>query len=201
MLISSADLLEVKTEPDDEIKPYTTKASSRFGISPIGGSVKDAVGNLEKNETLFIPTRGTWSNHDLLELILKKTGPAKVWITSWTVSEIAVRTLIQLIDTKQIEEIHCLFDERIKVHCPQAHQLAKNAVVDMKLAKIHAKCIAVLNDDWGVAVVTSANFTRNPRIEAYSICSDRSIAESFKDWIQNEMDNKRPFEKDEDESI
>lgn len=195
MLISIKDLPVIETAPDNEIAPYTSSAPSSLALSPIAGKVRDAVGEIEQNKVMFIPTRGNWSNHDLLELILQKTGPAKVWITSWTVSEPAVRSLIQMIDSGLIQEIHCLFDERIKVHCPQAYQLAEKTVVDMKLAKIHAKCIAVINDDWGVAVVTSANFTRNPRIEAYALCTDRDVAEKQRDWIQDEMNNNRPFER------
>lgn len=186
--------MEVKTEPTDEIQPYRTAGSNRFSMGMIGREIGDVLGELNQNESIHIPTRGTWSNHNVLEWILKKTGPARVWITSWTISEIAVRTLIQLIDSGQIEEIHCLFDERIKVNCPQAYQLVSKEVVDMKLTKIHAKSIVVLNDDWGVSVTTSANFTRNPRIEKYVICSDRAIAESDRLWIDRELKLARPFE-------
>lgn len=196
MLLNSKDLMKIETEPDNEIAPYRTSGSNRFGMGTIGRELRDIIGDLQQNESIHIPTRGVWSNHNLLDYVLQQTGPARVWLTSWTISEIAVRTLLQLIDSGTIVEVNCLFDERIKVQCPQAYQLVDKSGVMLKLTKIHAKSIVVLNDEWGVSVTTSANFTRNPRIEKYVVCTDRQIAEKDKEWIQQEIDNGRPFEMD-----
>jgi hypothetical protein len=163
-------------------------------MGAIGREIDQVLGDLVPNESVHLFSKGSWSNHNLIAWLLKKTGPADVYLTSWTVSEVAVRTLINLIESGLINSLHGLFDERIKVHCPQAHQLASQTIADLRLTKIHAKCIVVINKDWGVSVSTSANMSVNRSIEKYVICTDRKIAEADRDLIMDELQGKRPFE-------
>jgi len=194
MLIKSTDLLKPAIDDEKVLKAYKSSAKSKHTLAKIGQSLDTVMADFQKDHTFFFPSRGSWSSHNLLEWILQRTGPAKVWITSWTISEPAVRALIRMVNDGLIQEAQCLFDERIRVHCPQAYQLADMTAMNLKLMKIHAKCIVVINDDWGVAVSTSANFTTNRRVESYVLSTELVVANSFKDWIQNELNGARPFE-------
>lgn len=175
------------------LEPYRTSGPNRFELIKVGEDVQRAIDNLVPNENIHIPTRGRWSNHNLLEYILQKTGPASVWLTSWTISEKPSRSLVRLKESGMIRELNAIFDERIVSNCPEAFQLIKNNCDSIKLTKIHAKCVVILNDEWGVSITTSANFTRNPRIEKYVVCSDRDIAFKDMEWIHNEINEEKPF--------
>ena len=66
---------------------------------------------------------------------------------------------------------------------------------DIKAAKCHAKVTVIQNETWGISIVSSANYTRNPRIEAGVICNSKEIAEFHKNWIVNELNNTSDFER------
>lgn len=194
MLLRKSDIKQPPAPDADIVPGYLTAGSNEFTLGTVGRELKAVFGELKHNHSAFAPSRGNWSNHDLLGYLLKQTGPAKVWITSWSISEVAMRALVRLIDAGLITEVHALFDERAKIMFPEAYQMAKRNVADLKLTKIHAKCIVIMNDTWNVSVVTSANFNTNRRIEAYVVCEDPVIAKGMHSWIQKELDRGRPFE-------
>lgn len=196
MLIKKSDIPSYGDESkEQEFGPaIRAKGSNRMFLSQKNNSLDDDIGVIVQNETLHIPTRGTWSSPHLIDHILRQIGPAECYITSWSVKEQAVRILIQLLDSGKITRLHCLFDERIRVQCPQAYQLAANNMTDIKLTKIHAKVVVLLNDDWGVSICTSANLTRNPRIERFVVSTHREVAEYDRAWIDAELKNGNPFD-------
>ena len=98
-----------------------------------------------------------------------------------------------MIDEKRLTRIYGLFDERIRVNCPQAAQLVENQISDIRLTKIHAKLTVLINDDWAIGISSSANLTRNPRIESYVISTHRDIAEFYRDILLKEIQNANPF--------
>jgi hypothetical protein len=158
-------------------------------------TLQELVGALQQNEHIHLPSFAKWSMHDMLAHILEQTGPAQVWITSWTITEEPVRTILEHMEQGRITSLRALFSERVEAMNPAAHQLARFNL-QVHLTKIHAKCIVVLNDTWGVTVSGSANFTRNPRIEKYVICTHRDLAEAERSWIDAVMDGAKPFDHD-----
>lgn len=196
MLLSKDDIPQRETpEADDELD-YVVRikaGKTRTMLAPKDAGLPELIGVIEMDEVIHIATRGNWSTPHLIAFILNQIGPAKVWLTSWSVKEQAVRILLGLADEGLITELHALFDERTKVQCPQAYQLAQNQIVDIRLTKIHAKVSVIMNNDWGISIVTSANLTRNPRIERFAICMQKAVAEFDLGWIQQEIDKKKPF--------
>lgn len=196
MLLSKDDIPPRKTEEPDQKLEYVTRVKSgksRIMLAPRDAGLAELIGSIEQDEVIHIATRGNWSTPHLIAFILNQIGPAKVWLTSWSVKEQAVRILLGLADQGLITELHALFDERTKVQCPQAYQLAQNQIADIRLTKIHAKVTVIQNNDWGISIVTSANLTRNPRIERFAICMQKAVAEFDLGWIQQEIDKNKPF--------
>ena len=109
---------------------------------------------------------GDWSTHDLLLYLREQTGPAKVYFTTWPISEYAIRQLHNMIGDGLILELKGIFDYRNGTRKPAELQFLQKITTDIKAAKCHAKVTVIINDSWGVCVVGSANYTRNPRIEA-----------------------------------
>lgn len=194
MLINKDDIPKTEIDSDEFTRAVATGGESQLYISKKLQDVTELNADFSQDQTITILTRGTWGTVHLIEHLLKLTGPAECWLTSWSVKEQAVRILMDLIDKKQLTQVHCLFDERIRVQCPQAHQLIRSQFVDVRLTKIHAKLVVLMNRDWGIAISSSANLTRNPRIEAYVVFTHRSVAQFFQETIQKEIDQANPFE-------
>jgi hypothetical protein len=194
MLFRSSELRRTE-EPAESEQPQglAVGGTARSTVGHKKSRLHELVGELKPNEHLHIPSMGTWSMHDMLAFILQQTGPADVWIATWTITEKPVRTLLELMESGAIRQLKALLSERVEAMNPAAHQLARFNL-QVKLAKTHAKSIVVLNDAWGITVGGSANFTRNPRIEKYIISTHRSVAEAERNWLDAVIEGERPFD-------
>lgn len=165
-----------------------TTASKRFQ------RCADVVGQIQMGTDVHYVSAGEWSTHDLLFHMLAQTGPAEVHAASWSITEDPCRQLIRAIDAGQITSLHLLFDWRVKIRCPEAHALAKHNATSVYLTSCHAKTTVIINKDWQVAIIGSANYTNNPRIECGIICCNAEIAHFHRDWISKTIAASDPFE-------
>jgi len=162
----------------------------------IGKSLKDMevqIGQLKPNTIYHYATGGQWSAHELLAYVLNQTGPATVYISTWTISEDPLRVILSLIDQGLIKDLHCLFSDRILKDKIEPLQLARGLTQRMGFTKVHAKSIAVINEKHGIAIVGSGNLSRNPRIESGTIDTNRKAAEFHAHWINAEIDKLKIF--------
>ncbi len=146
-------------------------------------------GQVAQNQSVHYVSLGDWSTHDLLFFLLEQTGPARVYFTTWAISEYAIRQLYQFIEQGLILELKGIFDYRNGIRKPAELQFLQKITTDIKAAKCHAKVTVIENDQWGISVVGSANYTRNPRIEAGVLCCDKEVAVFHRDWILRELSN------------
>ena len=134
----------------------------------------------------------------MLQFLLSRIGPAKVWVTSWGITQEPLNQILQLLDTSPpvIQSLNALFDSRVKLQCPQAFQLllGRSDRVRVRLAKNHSKLLVLINEQWAITVCSSANLTQNERLEYYVIATDRALAIHNRDWIQLELDQSLPFD-------
>lgn len=132
-------------------------------------------------------SRGKISLHQVIEKIVLKHKPCKVWLTSWAISENPIRSIVNLVQSGAIQELSCIFNYRVGVECPKAYQLAKFNFKNIKLSKIHAKVVIIETELGAITIITSANLTTNPRIEAYSITNDPQCKDFHLNWIKEVM--------------
>ena len=156
-------------------------------------ALRQHVGQLEQGRTVHYATGGRWSAHELLQFVLERTGPARVSISTWTVTEAPVRALLALREAGLITELALLFDYRIKTRCPKAVQLVAALGARVGLAKCHAKLTVVENAEWAVTILSSQNYTRNPRIEAGVLFTDRAAADFHAGWLREQLAGNQPF--------
>lgn len=192
-LFSTEDL--AKKKPDK-----TTSASIPFQgtnlltIGKANEKLHQVFGNVFDGQSVHYASLGDWSTHDLLFFLLEQTGPARVYFTTWAISEYAIRQLYQFIEHGLILELKGIFDYRNGIRKPAELQFLQKITTDIKAAKCHAKVTVVENDQWGISVVGSANYTRNPRIEAGVLCCDKTVAAFHRDWILKELSNTSAFD-------
>ena len=191
-LFSSEDL--VKKKPD----------RSKSGSVPVAGEnlliigkanekLHQVFGKVVDGQSVHYASLGDWSTHDLLFFLLEQTGPARVYFTTWAISEYAIRQLYQFIEHGLILELKGIFDYRNGIRKPAELQFLEKISTEIKPAKCHAKVTVLENDLWGISIVGSANYTRNPRIEAGVLFSLKEVAAFERNWIERELSNNSVF--------
>jgi hypothetical protein len=187
-LFSTEDLAKKKPDrPKSGSVPFT--GSNLLSIGKANEKLHQVFGQVTDGQSVHYASLGDWSTHDLLFFLLEQTGPAKVYFTTWAISEYAIRQLYQFIEHGLILELKGIFDYRNGIRKPAELQFLQKITTDIKAAKCHAKVTVIKNDNWGISVVGSANYTRNPRIEAGVLCCDKTVAAFHRDWILNELSN------------
>ncbi len=187
-LFSTEDLTKKKqNRPKSGSVPFT--GSNLLTIGKANEKLHQVFGKVVDGQSLHYASLGDWSTHDLLFFLLEQTGPARVYFTTWAISEYAIRQLYQFIEHGLILELKGIFDYRNGIRKPAELQFLQKITTDIKAAKCHAKVTVIENDNWGISVVGSANYTRNPRIEAGVLCCDKTVAAFHRDWILKELSN------------
>ncbi len=193
-LFSNDDLLKKKPVKSQSGSVAFT-GSNLLTIGKAGQKLHQVFGQVADCQSIHYASMGDWSSHDLLFFLLEQTGPAKVYFTTWAISEFAIRQLHIFIEQGLILELKGIFDYRNGIRKPAELQFLQKITTDIKAAKCHAKVVVIENDYWGISVVGSANFTRNPRIEAGVLCCDKTVAAFHRNWILNELSNKSDFDR------
>lgn len=135
---------------------------------------------IKQNVTFPFASEGRFSMHELLEFLLMKTGPANVRITSFSITEVAIRSFLNLMETGIILKLECLFDISVKRHKLGLLYFVNNVASSIALTKCHAKLILIENDKWRISVIGSANFQVNDKIEAGVISTSPGFLEFYR---------------------
>jgi hypothetical protein len=163
-------------------------------IGKANAKLQDVFGTIGQDQIMPFVSLGDWSTHDLLFFLLEQTGPARVYFTTWAISEYAIRQLYNLIEKGMILELKGIFDYRNGIRKPAELQFLEKISTEIKPAKCHAKVTVLQNDNWGISIVGSANYTRNPRIEAGVLFTLKNVAVFERNWIQRELSNQSVFD-------
>ena len=186
----SSSKAEGKTLEPGAFKHFPSGAH-RMGNSL--GELEKCIAELVPDQAQQFATAGRWSLHQLLEYLLRRIGPCRLWMTTWTITEEPMRVLLSLIRKGLILELNAVLDYRIERRKPEAFQLANSIMTNIRLTKCHAKVVVLKNDTWNVTILTSANFSKNPRIEVGTIFTDAGSAEFHSAWIDQLIAGKEVF--------
>lgn len=150
----------------------TAKADSVAGIllTPKG------LGEIQPGSSKHFYSDGAFNLIQLIFYILKQTGPAHVFLTSYSISEDSVSALHRKIENGSIIDIKFIIDSRVKSMSPKPFGvLAASFPGSYRCRAIHAKIILIWNDKWKITVIGSQNATRNPKLERGIIHTDPDI--------------------------
>jgi hypothetical protein len=147
------------------------------------GNIADDFGPLLPEHFYHYINFGQWSLHDLLEYILQFTGPAHVKVTSYGISETAVRSFVNMIDNNSVLSLDMVFDISTKRNKFALLMFATNVATRVFVTANHAKLISVQNEKYTVVVNASANLTVNRRNEAGCLITEQETAISYNQAI------------------
>jgi len=151
------------------------------------------IGTIQQHMIKPFFSEGLWSMHDLLLFLLETTGPAKIWLSTFSISEAAIRALFMAGEKGMIQEIHCLFDHTIRKHKLSLLFFAHNVVSDISITSNHSKLILIESPEWKISVVGSANMTPNPRKEAGVIFTTHSTFDFYKSHLVKSISEGYPI--------
>jgi hypothetical protein len=115
--------------------------------------------------TPFI-TDGTWSLYELIGYLLTYTGPADVFLTSFSISDDSLRYLLALKEQGQIKHLKGLFDSSLRKTKTPLLYFAQSVFDAFRLTLNHSKLVLFAGEKMHLTVFASANLGRNRRIEA-----------------------------------
>lgn len=170
----------------------SAKASQIKGKA--GEVLKKLVGEIAEGKIIEYCSAGEFSMHQLLQYLLSCTGAANVYLSTWTIKEEPARVLHYLIKEGVIKNLYCVLDYRIRTLDAKHFDFIEKTLTKYVLTKCHAKVMAIEGERMCVTVVSSANMSNNPRIEAgYINCSKESM-EFHKGWIMGCIAGKKIYE-------
>lgn len=128
-------------------------------------------------------SKGKWSAHELLIFLLSITGPAHVFISTFSIGEASVRAFLQAYENNHILSLKILIDYTAKSHRPELLNFAENVGAKIRISNNHSKLILIENQHWNISVVGSGNMTPNPRYEAGVIFTQAKTYVEFHDAL------------------
>lgn len=121
-------------------------------------------------------SNGAFNLVQLMLYVLKQTGPAHVFLSTYSIAEDSISTLRRYVDDGTILSIHFLIDNRVRSISPKpfAHLIASFPDA-YRCISLHAKVALISNDNWHISIVGSQNATHNPKLERGIIHTSENI--------------------------
>lgn len=126
----------------------------------------------------------------LLSWILDQTGPAEVFVTTFSTSDDFLCGFKRLRDDGLIDHSVLLADFKASNKTRQLGALMRNAFDEVFFSENHSKLMLVKGGGLTVTVVTSQNQTYGGRVECTMISSDCATWLKLRDCLKSIIDNK-----------
>ena len=127
---------------------------------------------------------------DLLEWILEQVGTAKVWQTSFSISEEFLRRLFFIEKSGRVSEFNLVLDHKATNKTLKLWSFITQVIERTYLTDNHSKILLVKADSGEtVSVITSQNLTRGNRHESAFISTDRGIFDTLHAQVIDLIDN------------
>jgi len=191
MILDFSEILKKKetsvTIPAEEILEKTFRTiepeKGRF-VSDMEKTLTDAIGKIEQGTTVHYYSFGNYNLVRLIMYILKQTGPAHVFMTSYSFSQRSIEQLQKRLEKKEILTFKVIVDNRVKTMSPKPFQMLASSF-DYRCISIHAKVALIWNDEWKISIITSQNATDNPKMERGVVHTDSKLFEFDKQVLDD----------------
>ena len=193
MIIIPSDISLHAAEPSGNVKPAGIR-SMDSGEKDDEAVLKmisspDGLGSLVPGKAKHYYSSGAFNLIQLVLYILRQTGPAHVFLATYSISDRSITTLRNHIDKGDILSIRFLIDNRVRSINPKSFDYLLTAFPgNTRCRTLHAKVALVWNDQWHISVVGSQNATHNPKLERGIIHTSKEIFNFDKQVLEDEFD-------------
>lgn len=122
------------------------------------------IGQVEKGGLYNFWTFGRYCMTDIINHLLRITGPADVTATTWSLNAASVQTMLNRRKDGLLTSFRMWIDPRVRRAAPEPLALLRDNF-ETVIAPVHAKIALIGNDEWKISVSGSVNFTSNPQPE------------------------------------
>jgi len=150
-------------------------------------NIAKAIGQLENGKTTHYYS---WGNFNLVRLmvhILKQTGPAHAFMTSYSFSQKSIEQLQNRIEQKELLSFRVIIDNRVRSMSPKPFQMLTESF-NYRCTSVHAKVALIWNEQWKICITTSQNATDNPKLERGTIFTDEEVFNFDLKVLENEFE-------------
>lgn len=142
---------------------------------------------------------GEFSLHQVIELVLEHFGiPADLTISSYSITENAVRSFQRLKEKGLIERLRCVFDLNVKRHRLSLLFYGLNIADEIYLTRNHSKIVIIeFKDCVPFAIIGSANLNNNDKIEDGLLTNHAAVSVFFKSELNKIISESLKIELDE----
>lgn len=133
-------------------------------------------GSVKQGVDKHFYSNGAFNLVQLMLYVLRQTGPAHVFLSTYSIAEDSISTLRRYVDDGTILSIRFLIDNRVRSISPKpfAH-LITSFPDSYRCTSLHAKVALISNEGWHVSIVGSQNATHNPKLERGIIHTSEDI--------------------------
>lgn len=132
--------------------------------------------------------------YQIVQEILKQTGRASVWITTYSISEEFIRAIVNLQEKELISDVHLILDHRAINKIAKLLPFMVHVFDGVYLASNHSKVVLCASERMRVSLTTSQNQTRGNRNESGVIIYDDNVFNSFYEQISELIDKSLPVQ-------
>lgn len=134
-------------------------------------------------------SNGAFNLIQLCLYILQQTGPAHVFISSYSIAEDSLSKLLRCKQRGQITTIRFLIDNRVRTISPKPFDYLATAFEGCyRCCALHAKVALIYNDRFKISVVGSQNATHNPKLERGIIHTTEEVFNFDLNVLNDEFD-------------
>ncbi|MEG1861008.1 MAG: hypothetical protein RR206_04885 [Bacteroidaceae bacterium] len=134
------------------------------------------LGTIEPGKNKHFYSRGAFNLVQLVLYILRQTGSAHVFISTYSIAEESLATLMRHKEAGDIRSIRFLIDNRVRSISPKPFDFLATAFPhSYRCRALHAKVALIYNDRFHISVVGSQNATHNPKLERGIVHTDKQI--------------------------
>lgn len=190
MLLSMADIPReaasaAKPKADNIVVADYTDRDERIVLTLL---TPDGLGLLRAGEDKHFYSRGAFNLVQLVFYILKQTGPANVFLSTYSIAEDSLQSLRRRLDHGDILSLRMLIDNRVRTISPKPFAYLVGAFGDCyRCCALHAKVALIWNADWNITVITSMNATHNPKLERGIVYTSRYVFDFDLKMLQDEF--------------
>lgn len=178
MLLNSKEITQAfsiitnQNKEDNSQKPEThTSVGDNSSFIDNDNVITQSIGGLIQRQNIHYYSYANFNLVRLISFLLKQTGPAHVFMTSYSFSQKSIESIQGKIKSGQMLSFKVIVDNRVRSLSPKPFQMLSQSF-DYRCTSIHAKVALIWNSVWKISVVTSQNATDNPKMERGIIFTD-----------------------------
>ena len=188
MLVKSKDIV-LEEPPERELEDIGLAKGQSLPsfIADAEKALTRSIGQLENGREHHFYSWGNFNLVRLISYLIKQTGPAHVFMTSYSFSQKSIEQLQYKISKGEILSFKVILDNRVRVMSPKPFQMIASSF-DYRCISVHAKVALIWNDQWKITIVTSQNATDNPKLERGTIFTDQQVFNFDLKVLENEFE-------------